>query len=125
MKRISPDLYADAFVAALAGGQDAKKTTERFVATIRKHNDWSRRHDIANSCEKKLRRLEGRDLITIESARELSPAQKKKLAALWETKKCDIEYRVNKSLIAGVKIIINDNRELDGSLKQKLAKIFS
>ncbi len=125
MKKISADLYADAFIAAIKGTGGKEKIVERFIEAIRRHNDWSRRHQILTACEKKWRRAEGRTLVTIESARELSKEQRAKLTKQFKDKHHDVEYKTNPSLIAGVKILIDDEKQLDGSLRRKLNEIFS
>lgn len=125
MKTISPDVYAEAFVKTLAGRHVSETVIERFIASIRKHNDWARRNNIIRACEKKMRQRDGKELITIESARELSLAQREKLSLAWKGKNQDIEYRINPSLIAGVKIVIDEEKQFDGSLRRKLDKMFS
>lgn len=125
MKKISVDSYAAAFISALTGTGAKEKIVERFIETIRRHNDWSRRHQIIAACEKKWRKIEGKSLITIESARELSKERYAQLTKHFKDKKSDIESRINPSLIAGVKILIDDEKQLDGSLNSKLQKIFA
>ncbi len=125
MKKIKVNMYADAFVAALHGAGAKEKLIGNFIESIRKHNDWSRRHQILAAVEKKWRRAQGKSLITIESARALSKDQEEQLGKRWKDKNSDIEYTTNPSLIAGAKIVINEERQLDGSLKRKLAELFS
>lgn len=125
MKKISVDSYATAFVSALKGTGSKEKILEKFIETIRRHNNWSRRHQILAACEKKWRRAEGKSLVIIESARELSTVQRTQLLAQFKNKNHDVEYTINPSLIAGVKILINDEKQLDGSLNNKLRKIFA
>ena len=61
--------------------------------------------------------------IIIETARKITAGQKKTLESI--AKKGDlINEKINPELIAGVKIIINNNKQFDGSMKSKLQNIF-
>ena len=51
MKKIQATMYADAFVAALNGAGSKEQVVKNFIESIRKHNDWSRRHQILAACE--------------------------------------------------------------------------
>ncbi len=125
MKKISVDSYADALLAVSKETKNAGKLIEKFIEAIKKNNDWARRTQILEACEKKWRHLHGKSLITIESARPLSSEQQSKLTNQWKNKNSDIEYKINNSLIAGVKVIINEEKQFDVSLKRKLATLFS
>ncbi len=125
MRKTSPDAYAEAFLAVAENAGDKSAIIKRFVGAIQRRNDWSWRGHILEACEKKWRRAHGKSLVTIESARELLPAQRTRLTSQWKNKTHDVEFKINPSLIAGVRILINDERQFDGSLKRKLAELFS
>ena len=62
---------------------------------------------------------EGALLINIESARELSKSNIDKITNFFN-KTSDYTYKINKELIAGIKITINDEISIDSSLQQRL-----
>ena len=66
---------------------------------------------------------QNKDKIIFETARKITPSQKKMLHDI--AKDGDqIKEKINPDLIAGVKIIINENKQFDGSLQNKLQNIF-
>lgn len=126
MKKLSPQNYAKAFLAALEEpGIDANEAVKRFIAAVRRRNDWSRRNEILSVIEAKWRAKQGKSLLTIESARPLTRAQRESLAKRWSGATFDVRETTNPSLIAGVKLVVNGERQLDGSLNRKLRDMFS
>ncbi len=125
IKKISPDSYAKAFVAILEKSRNPNAVVKNFIETIKKNNDWARRRQIREACERKWRAARGKSLITIESARELSAEQRTQLSKGWEEKGHSVEYKIYPSLIAGVKIVIDGEKQFDGSLKRKVNKMFT
>lgn len=123
MKRISPSAYAEAFVAVALMSEE--KAARGLVSAIRRHNDWARRGKILEACEQAWRKIEGKSLLTIESARPLAREQVAKLAHRFPRSAYDVEEKVNPSLVAGAKLIIDGERQFDGSLKRKIDKLFS
>lgn len=125
--KYSPSLYARAFaevaVKPLSAAEE-KRAIENFLAFIRKNGDWGAIGKILATTEKILREKTGRRKFVFETARPLGKLLERLRKEL--TKSHDVvEEKLNPSLIAGVKITMNDEIEFDGSLQHKLDKLFS
>ncbi len=126
MKKISIHNYAEAFLKMLQKpGANADEVLKRFIVMIKRRNDWPRRNEILSAVEAKWRATLGRSLLTIESARTLTSAQRESLIRRWSKEKFDMKEKINPTLIAGVKLIVNGERQLDGSLNRKLRDMFN
>lgn len=125
MRKITVQHYATAFVAALKEKKaDKDKLIKNFLALIRSKSDWFRREKIVSAVKSKLREDEGKQLLTVESARALGKKQIEIIENAYLPKKYDIEYRLNQNMIAGVKLTIDGKLQLDGSLARKLNDMF-
>ncbi len=129
MKQNKTKLYARALAEILSkkGGVSAteeKRVVSNFVKLI-----------IAAGLEKKLKEIlslaedfilanQGKRRITFETARTTTASQKKILDGI--VNKGDIvKEKISPELIAGIKIIINDSKQLDLSLLAKLQEVFT
>lgn len=123
---IAPLLYAHAFLKALKSAKRGEEETliARFLTLVRKNGDWGRRKEIAAACERLWRREHGRPLALIEFARTPTQELRHRVERLIEGLRSDMQEAVNPSLIAGVRITLNDEEQLDGSLKRILRKLF-
>ena len=125
--RYSPTLYARAFaevaVKPLSAAEE-KRAVSNFIALIRKSGDWGAIGKILATTEKILREKTGQRKFLFETARPLGKLLERLRKELAKPKDA-VEERVNPSLIAGVKITVNDELEWDGTLAQKLEKLFA
>ena len=64
----------------------------------------------------------GRRRLTIESARRIKQKQKELVDSILQKGDIVVE-RINKDLLAGIKIIINESKQFDGSMRKKLQNI--
>jgi F0F1-type ATP synthase delta subunit len=124
--RATPRIYADALLSALEGVKASEEKTilRRFIAAVTKRGDRSRLPEIIRAVEKRHIINEGGRWIEIETARELPD---RTLAGLTRTfdRKDHVETVIRPNLIAGVRIRVNDDQELDYSLDRRLRKLFS
>ncbi len=126
MKKIPIHNYAEAFLKTLQKpGINSDEVLKRLIATIKRRNDWPRRNEILSAVEAEWRAARGRSLLTIESARTLTSAQRESLIKRWSNEKFDMREKINPALIAGVKLIVNGEHQLDGSLDRKLRDMFN
>ena len=101
---------------------------KNFLALVRRNNDEGRLKKILAEAARLSRKWPGaqgnmREVI-VESARPLRKAQEKMLQQF--IKPGDIvRYKVNPELVAGVKIVVNDEMQFDGTMKAKLDKLFT
>ncbi len=93
---------------------DVKKfNLKNFLRVLEKNGDRKKLKEIVALAERMMYRK-----IMIETARRVK--------VVWPKKKNDlIEEKINPDLIAGVKITVNGEKQLDFSLKNKVEKIFN
>lgn len=110
--------YAKALVEAMETKND-KKIIVNFFALLQKNGDLKKAKEIVQLTETLYLKKSGAKRLTIETARPVGKALLKNIA-----KKGDVlEEKINPSLIAGVKIVIDNEKQLDISLKNKLDTI--
>jgi len=117
-------LYAKALAEVLAKKSvDEKKVTNNFVKLLVSAGLEKKSKEILEMAEEMLLVKRGNKKIVFETARKITAGQKKILEGI--SKKGDlVKEKINPELIAGVKIIINNNKQFDSSMKSKLQKIF-
>ncbi|HUZ93144.1 MAG TPA: F0F1 ATP synthase subunit delta [Candidatus Paceibacterota bacterium] len=118
-------LYAKVLVEAMkaASTKDADAFADRFKALVRRNGDESHMRKILEKATRMARGKEGIRKVVIESARRLTPDQRK-IAAGFAKERDVIQERIDPTLIAGIRIFVDDEREFDGSMKSKLDKLF-
>ena len=125
--KYAPHIYAKALVEVLSappgpGRQHDDEIAKNFLALVRKNGDEGHLRKILEEASRFARGKSGVRKVTIESARALAPAQRKEVEHL--IKQGDVvEERIDPDLIAGIKIILNDELQFDGSLKNKLNRV--
>lgn len=125
-------LYAEALAEFMIEGMDQKKI-EKFLAFLDKNGDMGKAKQILALAESLFIKKTGRRKVILETARKIKPKQKEELIGVLSRgagsrmagQKGDIaEEKINPDLLAGIKIIINDE-QLDLSMQNKLNKLFS
>jgi F0F1-type ATP synthase delta subunit len=123
----SATLYAKALAeAAQEHPSSASKEdlAQNLLALVKRNGDERQLPKIVELAERLLAVKTGRRLVTITSARPLPESLRKALRA--ELGQTDIvSETVEPNLVAGVKITINGEQQLDASLKRKLDKLFT
>lgn len=121
--KYTPNIYAKAFSGIILkppvrGGD----LTKNFIALVKKNNDQHLLKKIYKQAEKIVREKSGKKKIILETARNIKNSNRiiKKIA-----KKGDIvEEKNNPNLLAGIKIIVNDEIQFDGSMQNKINSLF-
>jgi F0F1-type ATP synthase delta subunit len=118
--------YAKALVGAIeakpAGGDAAIE--KNFLALVRKNGDEARLGKILDEAGRLTRAKKGGTrAVLIESARSLSAAQEKMVKHFLHPGDA-VQYCVNKDLIAGIRITVNDEAQFDGTMEKKLNSVF-
>lgn len=123
--RYSLKNYAEALAAAIHNTEPARSgfIIKNFLMLLGKSGDEVHAEKIVDTAERILRKKDGGREIIFESARTLELKNQKLLSGVAGGKDI-IATRVNPDLVAGVRIVIDGEREFDGSLKGKLDKIF-
>lgn len=112
-------LYSKAFILALHGvdRKEAEIRIIRFVGLLKKHGDLK----IAGEIISEIRSAKAKKN-TVVSARPLSIETKEKIEKLL---KAEVKERVNPDVIGGMALFLNNELLIDGTVKRKIAKIFS
>lgn len=118
---IKPKIYALAMVDAFISAKQSEiKILKNVVAIMKKNGDTRKVSSIIRLAERLFYEKTGKRKIVIEMAREGSHIPKS-LA-----KKGDIVQRIiKKELVAGVRIIVNHERQLDYSLIKNINEVFN
>ena len=121
--KYSVNNYVEAFVETLAASDKKDQVITNFIKLLKKTGDIKHSKKIFEAIHKKLVNSDGGKWVDIDTARELSEAKLKPLISKF-SKKDHINLNINKGLIAGVRVTVNGEDELDNSLNKKLNKLF-
>jgi F0F1-type ATP synthase delta subunit len=113
--KYSSKIYAQLLVELIEEKKDS--VVEKFFELLKKNGDLKKSKEIISLVGKMLLKKQGGRKIIIETAR---PQKIQNIA----TERDSVEEKVNPELIAGVKITVDDEKQLDYSLKNKLDQIF-
>ncbi|MFA5878254.1 MAG: F0F1 ATP synthase subunit delta [Candidatus Staskawiczbacteria bacterium] len=123
----SPKLYAIAFCQAVKEAKTAdsiNKCIKSLLVLVEKNRDQKKLRDIAFFAEKILNKESGHRKILVESARVLTKENEEMIDSF--TKKTDqVVKKINPSLVAGVKIVIDDEVQIDGSFSKKIKRVLN
>ena len=121
-------LYAEALAEIIIekkaeGPERSRRTVANFVKLLVSEGLEKKAGQILDLAEDMLLAKQGKKKITFETARKMTSHQKKILESI--AKDGDIiKEKINPEIIAGVKIIINNSRQFDETMKSKLQNIF-
>ncbi len=124
--RYSPELYAKAFLetVAVASGKKQPEMLFRFVEVIRKNGDSPLIKKIFRQVQEAIIKKQGAKIITLEFAREIPKALVAKLRNYF-SKKDHIKQVIREDLVAGVRVLVDNEKELDLTMRKKLKKLFN
>ncbi len=117
--------YVDAFLDVLdeIPAVERASIVPNFIKLLKKNGDISHKDEILNKIQRKAVSLNGGNWVIVELAREASVSQIDNIKKNF-SKKDRVEFKLNPSLVAGVRVTINGDQELDNSLNNKLKKLF-
>ncbi len=98
---------------------------QKLAAMIAKNGDTNRKDEILKFAERYAREAAGKHLMSVETARELPESFYADIARKLGEKEYDVEKVINEDLVAGAKLTIDDERELDLSLRAMLKQLFN
>ena len=125
--RIKSKFYAEALADLImkknfSATGEGKKIIDKFLKLLEKNGDFKKAKEILSLTETIFAKRTGRRKMTVEIARKMNVKQKNLVQSV--SQQGDIIYeKIDKELIAGIKIIIGDN-QLDCSIQNKLQNIF-
>ena len=122
-------IYAEALAEVI--GDNTKKLSEQasaaivrnFLELVRRNGDESHLRKILEEAARFARGKAGIRKVSVESARALSAAQEREIAKFL-TAGDVVERTIDPALVAGIRIILNDEMQFDGSLRGKLDNVF-
>jgi len=127
MNKSKTKIYAKALAEVIAKGpvsaQEASAWQINFVKILVKAGLEKRANEILDLSESMILKNKGNKKIIFEAARRLTRDNKALLKQF--VKEGDIvKEKINRELIAGVKVIVDGERQLDYSMQDKLQSIF-
>ncbi len=117
-------IYAEALAGLLSDKKkspDESKIAKNFLKLLEKNQDMKKAKEIVAMAENLLLKKTGNKKIILETARKVDA---KYFIDSFIKKGDIIEEKLNPELIAGIKIIINNEKQFDNSLSGKLKKLY-
>lgn len=122
----SPKQYAAALLSALdkKSVAEKKKTLYQFLSLISRRGDSARLGMVMREIEKQY--LKGRDLkkVVLESA-DFVPVKIKKEVEEILGKSIILEEKINPDLLAGIRILVDEELLIDASAEIQIRRLFS
>lgn len=113
--------YVNAFAEAVKNVPQ-EKAVKGLVKLLEKTGDIKHSKKIIEAVHKKVVNEKGGKWVNVEVARE--SALKKETLGHKFSDKDHIDFQINPELVAGVRVTINGEEELNNSLQSKLNKLF-
>ncbi|MBI2024303.1 F0F1 ATP synthase subunit delta [Candidatus Giovannonibacteria bacterium] len=124
--KYSPESYAKAFLDALSrmDKKDEGKLIKKFISVLAKNGDLGNFEKISIAIKKIITKRGNGKFIDLELAR---PMNKKLMDATLKnfSDKDHVEIKYRPDLLAGCRILMDGERELDYSFKRRLKNLFS
>lgn len=118
--------YATALLRVIKdkSGKKQQDALRNFIQIIRQNRDFSRLASIIREIERQYLQETGFKKIEIESAAPISPEIKKEISRL-VGEKVFMEESIRQELLAGIKIIVNEEFLIDASAKKQIKRFFA
>ena len=123
--KIKPKIYARVLVDVMMSKKNAgneKKIVDNFLKLLKKNVDVKNATEIIRLAEVFILQKTGNKKITLETARDIG---RKNIFKEIVRRHDIVEEKIDPELIAGIRITVNGEKQLDFSLKNKLDKIFN
>lgn len=117
--------YVNAFTEAIKNVPQ-EKAIDGLVKLLKKTGDIKHSNKIIEAIYKKLVNEKGGKWINVETARESALKKSSTFLAekVLDSEKDHIDFKINPELVAGVRITVDGEEELNNSLQNKLNKLF-
>ena len=123
--KIKPKIYARVLVDVMMSKKNTgneKKIVDNFLKLLKKNVDVKNAMEIIRLAEVFILQKTGNKKITLETARDIG---RKNIFKEIVRRHDIVEEKIDPELIAGIRITVNGEKQLDFSLKNKLDKIFN
>lgn len=116
--------YAESLLRSLEGksGAKQKETIRNFLYVLLRKGDFYRLPLVVQKLEKKYRAKQGVNKVSVEYPDSMNAGVKKQIESILG-KKIVWEEKINPTLLAGIKIVVNDELLIDASAKRQLDRI--
>ena len=123
--RRKPEFYARAFleVADETPAHKLELLVKFFLEIVRKNGDWSGLNKVLKAVQGMAVKRSGGRVVKIETARSMRGDVAENLKKHFKEED-SFEFSLNPDLLAGVRILIDEEKELDFSLNRKLKNLF-
>jgi len=122
--KYAPYIYARALLAVIREGNIAPEAVgKRLITVAKKNGDHSNLISIIREAERIIRKETEVRKIHFETARATAPDLFEKFRTAFRAEDV-IETSVNPSLLAGVRITINDEEMIDATLQGRMKRLF-
>ena len=113
--------YATALLGALEDktAREQKKILRRFMQVLLKSRDFSKRAAILKEYERQYLSAHGVKKVNLDSAAPVSPKLKNEIQKILGGK-LSVSERVDPTLLAGIKIVVDDETLIDASGRARL-----
>jgi F0F1-type ATP synthase delta subunit len=121
--KYKPKIYAEALADSLSEKKspiDGKKIVNNFLKLLEKNQDMKKAKEIVALAEALLLKKSGNKKVVLETARK---GAVRDFVNTFAKKGDMVEEKINPAIIAGIKIIVNNEKQLDFSLSSKLSKL--
>src|SRR3989344_8047691 len=120
--KYKPRMYAQALADSIIGKRaDGKKIAVNFLTHLKKNGELKKAKEILTLVQALLLKKTGNKKVIFLTARNIDV---KPLMDSFVKKGDSVQQKINPHIVAGVKIIVDDNKQLDLSLLHKLENIF-
>jgi len=106
-----------------ASQKDSAVIMKNFLELVRRNGDEPHLQKIIEEAGRLARAKSGIRKVSIESARALTTAQEQSIGHFLKAKDV-VERAIDPTLIAGIRLIVDDEMQFDGSLRGKLDNVF-
>ena len=119
--KYSAKAYAKALVELMAQ-KNNKKYLAGFLDFLQNNGDMKKASQIILLAESLFYKKTGKRKVILETARKI---ERKNLLKDFFQEGDMVEEKINPELIAGIKLIVNNEKQLDFSLQKKLNEVFN
>ena len=118
--------YASVFLSVFEGKSEKsrKEVLQKFIAVLSRNRDMTRLGAILREIEREFFKKTGMKKVLVESVSPLSVGLRNEVEKAVGGKTYLYE-KINPSLLAGIRILINDEFLIDASAKRQIEKLFS
>lgn len=123
--KYSNSQYAQALWEGLKGksASERREVLKNFLVVLRKNRDGARLNRILEEVERASLKNAGMKKVEVESAAELSRGTKREIEAILG-KKIVLSGKINPAILAGMKIMVDDELLIDATASRQLSQMF-